>query len=122
MPSAPSRPFGAAFGLLCCVLALGAAPASAQDAAAFKVLKLDGQQVRWPLPPNGGPRVVTYRLVTGTMQGNGGGDTLTFVISEDSDATVIATLDGGSDLFFAKDVGTHSANVAVSNLEQDILV
>jgi hypothetical protein len=35
---------------------------------AFKVLKLDGQQVHWRLPPNGAPRIVTYRLVTETMQ------------------------------------------------------
>jgi hypothetical protein len=50
---------------LCWVLA--ASSVAAQDAEAFRVLKLDGHQVRWQPPPGGGPRVVTYRLVTETM-------------------------------------------------------
>jgi hypothetical protein len=33
----------------------------------YRVLKLDGHQVRWQPPADGGPRVVTYRLVNGTM-------------------------------------------------------
>ncbi len=36
-----------------------ATPLAAQDAEAFRVLKLEGHQVRWPLPVGGGPRVVT---------------------------------------------------------------
>jgi hypothetical protein len=47
---------------LCSVLA--ASSVAAQDADAFRVLKLDGHQVRWLAPSGGGPRVVTYRLVT----------------------------------------------------------
>jgi hypothetical protein len=46
-------------GLICC--ALGATPASTQDSTLFKVLKLDGNQVRWHMPRNGG-RLVTWRL------------------------------------------------------------
>jgi len=53
---------GAIAGLLCC--ATLATPLAAQDAEVFKVLKLEGHQVRWSLPVSGGPRVVTYRLVT----------------------------------------------------------
>ncbi len=44
-----------------------ATPLAAQDAEAFRVLKLEGHQVRWPLPVGGGPRVVTYRLVTNAL-------------------------------------------------------
>src|SRR5262245_8115388 len=43
-------------------------PLAAQTAEVFKVLKLDGHQVRWRLPADGGPRIVTYRLVTQTLQ------------------------------------------------------
>lgn len=51
-------------GLLCC--ALGGLPLAAQDkpASIFKILKLEGHQVRWALPAGNTPRVVTYRLVT----------------------------------------------------------
>src|SRR5262245_51415279 len=35
-----------------------------QETSLFKVLKLEGHQVRWSLPVDGSPRVVTYRLVT----------------------------------------------------------
>jgi hypothetical protein len=55
--------------------ALAWTPVSAEDAVrtaapegdVFKVLKLEGHQVRWRLPVDGGPRVLTYRLVTETM-------------------------------------------------------
>jgi hypothetical protein len=55
--------------------ALAWSPVAAEDAAktvvpeadVFKVLKLEGHQVRWTLPVDGGPRVVTYRLVTETL-------------------------------------------------------
>jgi hypothetical protein len=40
----------------------------AKEASLFKILKLEGHQVRWSLPANGGPRVVTYRLVGETHQ------------------------------------------------------
>jgi hypothetical protein len=55
------RPFGAAVGLFCCALAT--VPVARADDA-FRVLKLEGHQVRWTLPITGGPRVVTYRLVS----------------------------------------------------------
>jgi hypothetical protein len=45
-------------------LAATAAPPGAQEAETFRVLKLDGHHVRWRLPADGGPRVITYRLVT----------------------------------------------------------
>ena len=61
----PAGLFGALLGLLC--RALGGKPLGAQDAESFRVLKLSGHQVRWRLPPNGGARVVTYRLATETM-------------------------------------------------------
>ena len=61
MPSVPLRLAGAVVGLLCASLAT---PADAQDAEAFRVLKLEGHQVRWLLQVGGGPRVVTYRIVT----------------------------------------------------------
>jgi matrixin len=50
----------------CAVLAAPAVSQSvaAQDGEAFRVLKLEGHQVRWTLPVSGGPRVVTYRLAT----------------------------------------------------------
>ncbi len=47
------------FGLLCFVCS----PASAQDAGLFRILKLEGHQVRWPSPQNGAPLVVNYRVV-----------------------------------------------------------
>jgi hypothetical protein len=50
---------------LCSVLA--ASSVAAQDAEAFRVLKLDGHQVRWQASSGGGPRVVTYGLVSETM-------------------------------------------------------
>ncbi len=56
---------GAAVGLLCASLAT---PLAAQEAEAFKVLKLEGHQVRWPLAVEGAPRVVTYRLVTEKLE------------------------------------------------------
>jgi matrixin len=56
---------GAIAGLLCASLAT---PLAAQEAEAFKMLKLEGHQVRWTLPANGAPRVVTYRLVKETLQ------------------------------------------------------
>jgi Matrixin len=62
---APTGSFGAAVALLCCVL--GWTPLAAQDAEAFRVLKLDGHQVRWSLPTDGGPRVITYRVVAETL-------------------------------------------------------
>ena len=61
MRSVPLRLAGAAAGLLCC--AALATPLAAEEAEPFKVLKLEGHQVRWSMPVTGGPRVVTYRLV-----------------------------------------------------------
>jgi hypothetical protein len=66
--------------LLCCALVatpLAAEPEveveaellkSARVASLFKVLKLEGYQVRWSLPGDGSPRVITYRLVTETLR------------------------------------------------------
>jgi Matrixin len=62
--SVPLRLAGAVVGLLCGCLANQVA---AQDAEAFRVLKLEGHQVRWSLPVEGGPRVVTYRMVNETL-------------------------------------------------------
>jgi matrixin len=59
--SVPLRLAGVVAGVLCC--AALTTPLAAQEAEAFKVLKLEGHQVRWSLPGTGGPRVVTYRLV-----------------------------------------------------------
>jgi hypothetical protein len=42
-------------------------PLAAQDAEVFRVLKLDGHQVRWSLPTDGGPRVINYRVVAETL-------------------------------------------------------
>lgn len=71
MRIAPLRPIGATVALLCCALAgmpLAAEPApSRKGPSLFKVLKLEGHQVRWLVPAEGGPRVVTYRLVTETL-------------------------------------------------------
>jgi hypothetical protein len=39
-----------------------------REASLFKVLKLEGHQVRWPRPADGSPRIITYRLVTETMR------------------------------------------------------
>jgi hypothetical protein len=41
---------------------------SAQDVNLFKILKLDGHQVRWQASADGSPRVVTYRVVAETAQ------------------------------------------------------
>jgi hypothetical protein len=40
------------------------APLGAQEAETYRILKMDGHQVRWQPPAGGGPRVITYRLVT----------------------------------------------------------
>jgi hypothetical protein len=61
---APTGSFAAAVALLCCVLG---SPLAAQDAEVFRVLKLDGHQVRWSLPTDGGPRVINYRVVAETL-------------------------------------------------------
>ena len=53
-------------GLVC---AMGGAAAS--EAADFKVLKLDGHNVRWPLPANGAGPVVSYSIVTATHDSPG---------------------------------------------------
>src|SRR5262249_54221003 len=52
--------FGLLAGLLCSAFG---APASAQDAASFKLLKLAGNNVHWQAPANGQALVVTYMLV-----------------------------------------------------------
>lgn len=41
---------------------------SAQDTGIFKILKLEGNQVRWQVPDNGGTRTVTYRMATETVE------------------------------------------------------
>lgn len=51
---------GLLFGLL------GAA--EAQDGSVFKILKLEGHHVRWQVPRDGNPRVVTYQLATGVVE------------------------------------------------------
>jgi hypothetical protein len=60
---------GALLGLLCCVLT--AAPLVAEGPETFRALKLQGHQVRWRPPVDGGPRVVTYRVVTETVEAPG---------------------------------------------------
>lgn len=52
--------FAGLIGLFCCVVGI----AHAQDVGVFKILKLEGHQVRWQLPRYGVPRAVTYRIVT----------------------------------------------------------
>jgi len=51
---------GLLFGLL--------GTAEAQDGSIFKVLKLEGHQVRWQMPRDGKPRVVTYQLANGAVE------------------------------------------------------
>lgn len=46
---------------LCGIVCSGA---QAQDASPFKILKLEGNQVRWPQPRDGSRLVVTYRIAT----------------------------------------------------------
>jgi hypothetical protein len=72
----PVRPIGAVVGVLCYALTgapLAAEPKTEGGAASrpsiretglFKVLKLEGHQVRWSLPADRSPRTITYRLVT----------------------------------------------------------
>jgi hypothetical protein len=50
-------------GLLCTV-----SVADAQDGGVFKILKLEGHQVRWQVPRNGEPRVLTYQLATDAVE------------------------------------------------------
>jgi hypothetical protein len=38
-----------------------------REPSLFKILKLDGHQVRWTPPADGSPRVITYRLVSETL-------------------------------------------------------
>lgn len=66
MKFTPAGLFAALLGLLSC--ALPGASHGAQNAQAFKVLRLEGHQVRWRLPADGAPRVVTYRLATGAKR------------------------------------------------------
>lgn len=47
-------------GLVCCAWGT----AHAQDIGGFKLLRLEGSQVRWRLPRDGSPLVLTYRLAT----------------------------------------------------------
>ena len=42
--------------------------AEAQEGNVFKILKLEGHQVRWQVPRDGEPRVVTYQLVNGPVE------------------------------------------------------
>ena len=50
--------------LLCCTVG----SAEAQEASVFKILKLEGNQVRWRVPRNSAPLVVTYRIATETLE------------------------------------------------------
>ncbi|MFZ1103815.1 MAG: matrixin family metalloprotease [Hyphomicrobiaceae bacterium] len=72
MRRAPVHPIGAIVGALCCALAAGPLAAEPRhpirEASLFKILKLEGHQVRWSLPADGSPRVITYRLVTNTLR------------------------------------------------------
>jgi hypothetical protein len=47
-------------GLLCCISSV----AVAQEANLFRILKLEGNQVRWSLPRDGSAPVITYRIAT----------------------------------------------------------
>jgi hypothetical protein len=69
------RLFAGLIGLCWC--AVGAAPASAQqdlaafefnDATAFKVLRLDGNHVRWQRREGGAGLVLSYRIVSGPQE------------------------------------------------------
>jgi hypothetical protein len=42
-------------------------PAQGEELAQYKILKLEGHNVRWQ-PPRSGPRIITYRIVTDTME------------------------------------------------------
>lgn len=41
--------------------------ANAQDGGVFKILKLEGHQVRWQMSRNGEPRVVTYQVTSSAV-------------------------------------------------------
>lgn len=49
-------------------IAVAASSASAQELIAFRLLRLEGHQVRWQPPPGGAPAVVTYRVATESME------------------------------------------------------
>ena len=57
-------PLAGLVALLCC--AVGSA--EAQEASVFKILKLEGNQVRWRVSRNSAPLVVTYRIATETLE------------------------------------------------------
>jgi hypothetical protein len=59
---------------------------------------------------------------TSRMEGDTGSDLLTFLVSDFSEATVSAEMDGGRGFFLAKDRGTHTTNVRASTLEQNDVV
>jgi Matrixin len=50
--------------LLCC----GLGTAEAQEIGVFKILKLEGNQVRWRVPRNSTPLVVTFRIAAETLE------------------------------------------------------
>jgi hypothetical protein len=56
--------FAGLVALLCC----GLGTAEAQEVGVFKILKLEGNQVRWRVPRNSTPLVVTYRIATETVE------------------------------------------------------
>jgi hypothetical protein len=56
--------FAGLVALFCC----GLGTAEAQEIGAFKILKLEGNQVRWRVPRNSTPLVVTFRIVTETLE------------------------------------------------------
>jgi hypothetical protein len=60
----------ATLGLLGALGAALCASAHAQELTQFKILKLEGHNVRWQ-PPGSGPRVLTYRIVTETVESPG---------------------------------------------------
>jgi Matrixin len=57
--------FAGLVALLCCALG---GTAEAQEAGVFKILKLEGNQVRWRVPRNSAPLVVTFRIATETSE------------------------------------------------------
>src|SRR5262249_21955722 len=60
---------------------------------------------------------------TSHLKGDSGDDKLTFLISDENEATIAAVMDGGGVfLHRGHDVGTHTRNVKTSGLEVDNVV
>jgi hypothetical protein len=105
----------------------GLSSAKAQDAGVFKILKLEGNQVRWRIPRDGIPLIVTYRVVSEPLEFSGARNCRKITSFEDLAArSAISTASLKTELAAAFAMWEAAANItfqeAPEGTRADILV